>query len=103
MSRGGRRVSAERWSEIGLAARVARSADADKRAATLVVPVIHELQAAGATSLREIASGLNERNITTPRGGEWSAVQVQRALRAARWYQVNAEQREWARQRAQQV
>jgi DNA invertase Pin-like site-specific DNA recombinase len=100
---GGRRVSTERWAEIGLKARVAKSAEADKRAATLVVPVIHELQAAGATSLRQIAAALNERNIATPRGGEWSAVQVQRALRAARWYQVNAQEREWARQRAQRA
>jgi DNA invertase Pin-like site-specific DNA recombinase len=100
---GGRRVSSERWAEIGFAARMAKSAEADKRAATLVLPVIHELQAAGATSLRQIAAGLNERNIPTPRDGEWSAVQVQRALRAARWHQVNQEQREWARQRAQEV
>src|SRR6202162_6367498 len=75
---GGRRVSAERWAEIRLAAGVVRGAQADKRSATLLLPVIRELQAAGATSLRQIATGLNERNITTPRGGEWSAVQVQR-------------------------
>ena len=66
-----------------------RTAEADKRAATLVLPVIHELQAAGATSLRQIAAGLNERNIATPRGGEWSAVPVQRALTSARWYREN--------------
>jgi hypothetical protein len=43
-------------------------------------PVIAELQAAGATSLRAIAAGLNERNIPTARGGEWSATQVARLL-----------------------
>ena len=37
-------------------------------------PYIHELQAAGYTSLRAIAGGLNERNIPTPRGGIWSAI-----------------------------
>ena len=37
---------------------------------------IHELQAAGFTSLRAIAGGLNERNIPTPIGGIWSATQV---------------------------
>jgi ABC-type hemin transport system ATPase subunit len=31
-------------------------------------------------SLRAIAAGLNERNIPTARGGEWSAVQVARVL-----------------------
>ena len=97
---GGRRVSRERWAEIRLAAGVARSAEADKRAALEVLPVIETIKAAGATSLRQIAAGLNERNITTPRGGEWSAVQVQRVLTAARWYRVNAEEQAL---RAQQV
>ncbi len=31
-------------------------------------------------SLRQIAAFLNERGITTPRGGQWSAVQVQRVM-----------------------
>lgn len=86
---GGRRVSRERWAEIRSEARLARTDEAEKRAATLVLPVIHELQAAGAASLRQIAAGLNHRNITTPRGGDWSPVQVQRALRHARWYQAD--------------
>jgi DNA invertase Pin-like site-specific DNA recombinase len=34
----------------------------------------------GAISLRQIAAELNERGITTPRGGKWSAVQVQRII-----------------------
>jgi DNA invertase Pin-like site-specific DNA recombinase len=90
---GGRRVSSERWAEIGFAARVGRSAEAEKRAADLL-PAIESIKAAGATSLRQIAARLNEQNITTPRGGEWSAVQVQRVLRNARWYHVHAEQSE---------
>jgi Recombinase len=32
------------------------------------------------TSLQVIAAGLNDRGIETARGGEWSAVQVQRVL-----------------------
>jgi len=44
-------------------------------------PIIRELQAAGATSLRAIAASLNEKRIPTARGnGEWSAVQVARVL-----------------------
>jgi DNA invertase Pin-like site-specific DNA recombinase len=101
---GGRRVSAERFAEIGAAARQVRTEKADKRAADLL-PVIQSIQAKGAQSLRQIAARLNGQNITTPRGGEWSAVQVQRVLTAARWYHANQEQREWARQRerAQQM
>jgi DNA invertase Pin-like site-specific DNA recombinase len=55
-------------------------ARADARAAD-IMPTIAALQAAGATSLRAIAAGLNERGIPTARGdGEWSAVQVKRVL-----------------------
>jgi DNA invertase Pin-like site-specific DNA recombinase len=80
---GGRRVTRERWDEIRLEARLARTAQADKWAAN-VLPAIRSIQAAGAVSLRQIAAGLNDENIATPRGGEWSAVQVQRALTHAR-------------------
>jgi DNA invertase Pin-like site-specific DNA recombinase len=71
---GGRRVSAERFAEIRNAARQVRTDKAGKGAAHLL-PVVRSIQAAGALSLRQIAAGLNERNITTPRGGEWSVVQ----------------------------
>jgi DNA invertase Pin-like site-specific DNA recombinase len=96
---GGRRVSAERFAEIGLAARLARTADAEKRAADLL-PLIESIKAEGATSLRQIAARLNERNIPAPRGGEWGAVQIRRALWNARWYHANTQ---WARERAEQV
>jgi hypothetical protein len=46
-----------------------------------LAPVIAELQASGATSLRAIAACLNAKSIATPRGsGEWSATQVRRVL-----------------------
>jgi DNA invertase Pin-like site-specific DNA recombinase len=53
---------------------------ADGRA-TDIAPTIKAIQADGATSLRAIASKLNERGIPTARGsGTWSAVQVARIL-----------------------
>jgi DNA invertase Pin-like site-specific DNA recombinase len=53
---------------------------ADARAAD-IGPTIKALQAAGATSLRAIANGLNAQSIPTARGpGQWSAVQVKRVL-----------------------
>jgi DNA invertase Pin-like site-specific DNA recombinase len=53
---------------------------AEGRAADLA-PTIKALQAAGKTSLRAIASGLNEHGIPTARGdGEWTATQVMRVL-----------------------
>jgi DNA invertase Pin-like site-specific DNA recombinase len=60
--------------------RAALQKRADARAAD-VGPSIKALQAAGATSLRAIADGLNEQGIPTARGiGQWSAVQVSRVL-----------------------
>lgn len=56
-----------------------RTAAAAQRAA-VTIPIIREVQAAGATSLREIANALNDRGIQTARGKSWSAVQVQRVL-----------------------
>ncbi len=62
---------------MGSAALTARAA---ARAAD-VGKAIEELRAAGATSLRAIAAGLNDQGIPTARGnGAWSAVQVQRVL-----------------------
>ena len=52
------------------------------RAADLL-PVIEAIKTEGAVTLREIASALDERGIRAPRGGAWSAVQVQRVLKAA--------------------
>jgi Recombinase len=49
--------------------------------ATDLAPTIKALQAAGATSLRAIAAGLNDQGIPTARGeGEWTATQVMRVL-----------------------
>lgn len=43
-----------------------------------LAPVIAEIRASGATSLRQIAAGLDDRGIRTPRGHAWSAAQVRR-------------------------
>jgi DNA invertase Pin-like site-specific DNA recombinase len=48
--------------------------------ATDLAPAIAEVRAAGATSLRAIATGLNERGIPTARGGAWTATQVMRVM-----------------------
>jgi DNA invertase Pin-like site-specific DNA recombinase len=57
----------------------AKAMKASARADDLA-PIIAELRAAGAVSLRDLAGGLNQRGIPTARGGEWSAVQVQRVM-----------------------
>jgi DNA invertase Pin-like site-specific DNA recombinase len=65
--------------DAGKLGNAAMKRKADARAAD-IAPIIAELQAGGATSLRAIASGLNERGVPTPRGGIWSAAQVMRVL-----------------------
>lgn len=79
---GGRRVSEARFSEIREAGLQAHIEKARKLRAE-ILPAIERVKAAGASSLRQIAAGLNALEIPTPRGaGEWSAVQVQRILNA---------------------
>jgi DNA invertase Pin-like site-specific DNA recombinase len=59
--------------------RAVRIKAANDHAADLA-PIVSEIQAAGAGSLRAIAEALNARGIQSRRGGPWSAVQVQRLL-----------------------
>src|SRR5215469_3763800 len=61
----------------GTAAKVAMAA----AFATNVLPIIREIQASGATSLRAIAAELDRRNVRTARGGAWSAEAVRSVLR----------------------
>ena len=61
---------------IGVAVRAAKAS----KFRDDILPVISEIQQQGALTLRAIADELNSRGETTPRGGEWSAVQVQRVL-----------------------
>src|SRR5579863_57221 len=84
----GTQLGGYRW-EIDRVARKGNRASAKARGelaakrAGDILPVIEAIRAEGAVSLRQIAAVLNERGITTARGGEWSAVQVQRVLNSA--------------------
>ncbi|KRA81227.1 recombinase family protein [Altererythrobacter sp. Root672] len=59
-----------------------RSVAASERAAK-VCRQIALIRAEGSASLRQIAAALNDRGITTPRGGSWSAAQVHVVLNRA--------------------
>src|SRR5580704_7452933 len=52
---------------------------ADKHAAN-ILPIIREIQRAGATTLRQIAEALNARGVATARGGQWHATSVKNML-----------------------
>ncbi|SHN72100.1 recombinase family protein [Bradyrhizobium erythrophlei] len=60
-------------------ARATRTDKAVRRAFDLRT-TIQEIQNNGAHSLCAVASGLNQRGITAPRGGVWRAAQVKRVL-----------------------
>jgi DNA invertase Pin-like site-specific DNA recombinase len=81
----GTKLGGHRW-DIQTVARKGNSASAKVRAeqsskrASDLEPVVNAIRAEGATSLRQIAAALNNQKIPTARGGEWSAVQVQRLL-----------------------
>src|SRR3954451_19780330 len=60
----------------------AAKAEAARRAGELM-PIIANVRASGASSLRQIAAGLNQRGIWTAQGGAWSAMQVKRVLARA--------------------
>jgi DNA invertase Pin-like site-specific DNA recombinase len=58
------------------------AANADRHAAN-VLPIIREIQRAGAKSLRAIAEALNARGVPTARGGRWQAMTVSNVLARA--------------------
>jgi DNA invertase Pin-like site-specific DNA recombinase len=77
---GGNRGNLAGVGDKGRAASLATRQAKAKSRVTDLRPIIEELKAAGAISLRQIAAELNAKGIKTARGGEWSAVQVQRVI-----------------------
>jgi len=82
---GGQRGKVSRMASMAakgakVSAKVRQEAAAKRRDDLL--PVIADLKAKGAASLRALAEGLNAAGLTTARGGNWSATQVMRVLRA---------------------
>jgi DNA invertase Pin-like site-specific DNA recombinase len=53
------------------------------QAARDLQPILAEIKASGAVSLRQIGQGLRERGIPSPRGGDWSASAVRNLLMRA--------------------
>src|SRR5271156_6244766 len=57
-----------------------KSADAF---AANVLPIVHQIQAAGATTFRAIAAAMNDRGVRTARGGAWHDSTVRNLLARA--------------------
>ena len=69
----------QRAGKGGVALRAVVSANADRFAAELA-PLIADIRAQGATSLRAIAAELNARGMMTRRGGKWRVGNVKGVL-----------------------
>ena len=68
-----------RAGEGGVALRAAIAANADRHARDLA-PVVEDIRAGGATSLRAIAAEMNARGMLTRRGGRWHVSTVMNLL-----------------------
>lgn len=75
------------------AGKIGCQAQADEADAFAVnaLPIIRSVQAAGITTLRDIASTLTARGVKTARGGDWSAMQVSRISEARSLKSVDSE------------
>jgi Recombinase len=78
----GVKLGGPKLAEARQSAAVSIKALADHHAAN-VLPLIREIQRAGATSLHQIADALNARGISTPRGGRWYAKSISNVLARA--------------------
>jgi hypothetical protein len=78
---GGDRGNLPRVAEAGAKASVAARREAAAARARDLSVVVADLRRHGQTSLRQLAEGLNAREIVAPRGGQWQAAQVARVLR----------------------
>jgi hypothetical protein len=75
----GRRLGNPHLDDVRLLAAEANRRTSDQFAEN-TLPVVRQIQAAGATSLRQIAGALIARGIPTARGGTWNAMQVRNLL-----------------------
>lgn len=79
---GGDRVGIYRFAAIGARASAEARTERAHAWATDAASMIADIRGRRTMSLRQIASELNDRGFTTPRGKQWTAAQVQRVLRA---------------------
>jgi DNA invertase Pin-like site-specific DNA recombinase len=72
----GNRVNLDEARQRGRAVQAAAAAQHARN----LLPVVREVQAAGARTLAEVAAALNDRGVPTARGGTWAAMTVKRVL-----------------------
>ena len=80
LAQGARLGNMSNAAEAAARGRDAQRAGADRLAAS-VLPIIASLRGQGATTLAEVAQGMNERGVRTARGARWHVSSVQNLLR----------------------
>jgi DNA invertase Pin-like site-specific DNA recombinase len=78
----GKKLGSPKLAETRALGHAANRAKAAKFAAN-VLPIVREIQAAGALTSRAIATALNDRGVRTARGGEWHDSTVRNLLARA--------------------
>jgi DNA-binding transcriptional LysR family regulator len=68
---------------VRLLDRSARGIEPTNAFAANVLPIVRQIQAAGATTFRAIAQVLNDRGVRTARGGDWHDSTVRNLLARA--------------------
>ena len=81
--RGGPTITAKDATRGRMKAAEVKTAEARKVALQVLPAITRIQQRQGITSASGIAKALNDQGITTPRGGQWQAVQVQRIISRA--------------------
>ena len=94
-----RRRGARRAGKGGAPLRAAIARNADRHARDLA-PVVVDIQAGGATSLRKIAEELNARGMLTRRGGRWHVSTVTNLLDRLGLREANSTDATWSGHRA---
>ena len=76
----GKKLGGPKLAQARILGHAANRKAADKFAAN-VKPIIQQIRASGATSLRAVAAALAARGVRTARGGQWNAAQVANVMR----------------------
>lgn len=76
----GKKLGGPKLAQARILGHAANRKAADKFAAN-VRPIIEQIRASGATSLRKVAAALQARGVPTARGGQWTVAQVSNVMR----------------------
>jgi hypothetical protein len=69
------------------------SVEGADRSAETIIPTIESIRRCGITSLRGVATALNNRGVRAARGGQWQASSVRNVLARAQWMSFDKQEK----------